>query len=328
MHTQTRKNFKADILALFRGERGGHVEKYLYTHTPYEQDGMSGAGLINSFNRSSPFYYIGPDTERMIPDVASAIAPLTEDFEQVADFGCGGEASILTKTLPLIAGCPNAKLYTAIDFSRGNLAAARTTLQSRRPDLEVKTIKADFFQDTLNIPRDALLALLLGSTITNLEMRETDPLPKEQAVKALRHIKDQLPPGSLLLADYDSNQDPDSLLRGYDNLYSNRFVSNLAYLIDRELGPKGNFHPALWATHRVWNSREGVMHHCISALEDQDFSIDEERFQPRAGTRFVAINSVKFKEETFASITRCASYDSLPPIHSDAGRIVFQPLLT
>lgn len=329
MTPELKTQFKNDVFSLLRHEKGGHVERWLYSDHLYEPDSVTGANLMESFNNTAQSYYIVPNSQKLIPQLTSQLSGLMAEFDTVADFGCGGKRAVMMKALPIVQGCPNVKIYAPLDFSQENLNSAQTVIERNAPQLSVKPQKVDFFANSVHLPGQKVLGLFLGSTISNLEMREGSPLPIHRAIDALSKIRASLSNANdnMLIVDYDSNHDMRSLFAAYDNVYGNRFVSALMYQVHDFLKPEGHFYPSQWYCERVFDPNNHVLHHCIACSMDQDFEIDGMRFQIKRGQRFVAINSIKYPTDIFHDIALQAGFRPLAPVQDDEERITFQPLM-
>ena len=111
------QNFKQDIIDLFSGRLGGHVQRYCYGNG-VRGDGASGSGLWHHFVSAHDNYYPINAEIALIPDL---VARLDDRYDTVVDFGIGDEKAVRNKMLPILASQKGLKRYTAIDDSRENL---------------------------------------------------------------------------------------------------------------------------------------------------------------------------------------------------------------
>lgn len=319
--------FKADFIDLITYKRGGHIGSWLYNDAYFEQDNMTGADIMGAFNQSATQYYPAHILPKLISKAVNKYAPYFSQFKRVADFGVGSKEMVLTKSMPIVKGCPNAEIYCPIDLSQHYLKGAKHVANDNCPNLRVTLQQIDFFRQHMPDQHIDTLGIMFGLTLHNVEMKEGDDFPIEEYVQKLNFIKASLNGGNnMFLPDVDINQDSESIIRAYDNLHGNRFVKNLMYLVEKELAPQGNFKPHAWAHQLVWDSEKHVLHNCIRCLENQDFEIDGEKYVVRDSERFPCINSVKMPLDKFHEIAKYCDFGIEDSVIDDQNKMAL-PLL-
>jgi uncharacterized SAM-dependent methyltransferase len=105
--------------------------------------------------------------------------------------------------------------------------------------------------------REPVLAFFLGSTISNIVLREGETLTQGIA-RTLTWFADALPPGSKFILSYDSCNDPKQLARAYDHPIFAAMERGIVARMNRELGLKGmtaddvRFVPAWYPDRHLW----------------------------------------------------------------------------
>ena len=320
-----RTEFKKDILDFFGRKRGGHVERWFHLGTA--PDGMTDTDLYGAFLRASKNYYILPNEVALIEHIADKLANRIGRFDTLLDIGVGPKPSVRRKILPLAAKFKDGDTYGPVDISQEYIDGSDEVVREHTR-LKVRPIRGDFFRDALVFPGKNRLAAFFGATASNQNALEGEDFPRQSIVQKLAHIRSLLDNGheNLLLASFDSNADPHSIIRAYDDIHWKRFVANLAYSIHQVLDVEGNFRPSAWHYEPVWDEKAKVLHHMLVASEDQEFAIDGIPFEIKKGERFIAINSFKFPVKWFQSMAREAGFETESPFIDPQGRMVIQPL--
>lgn len=309
-------DFKRNIIDLFSGKRGGHVQKYLYGDVT-RPDSSTGSGMWNDFVTSSHNYYTIQRETDLIPKLLERVGV---DYDTVVDFGVGNEKAIKGKLLPILKVQSNLRNFCGVSYSRDELNEAIPIIQQEIPRLDTQKIEKDFYKPISGIHGDYRLGLLFGGTITNQEMRVGDPLPRDLIVQRLRTLGDTVrgdgKRGDLVIS-LDTNPDLNDASAAYLHPSWVRMMTGLMYDVADKLNPQGNFSPSLWHYVPFVDEENFVVHHCVSPSVDQKFSIDGQEFDMKAGEKFVAINTFKFPLPYFLEMVRDAGLETREPVIQD-----------
>ncbi len=200
-----------------------------------------GSELFDAITRLPSYYPTRTETrllERIMPEVAERVGP----GRAVVEFGAGS----LTKT-PLLLRAVDPALYVPVDISGDYLRASAADLAEQLPGLPIHPVEADFV-GAMELPpevrRHPVLGFFPGSTIGNF-------VPWS-ATNLLRHFRQTLGTGALLLIGMDRVKPVERLIAAYDEPegVTAAFNLNLLHRINRELGgtvPADAFaHEARW----------------------------------------------------------------------------------
>ena len=184
--------------------------------------------------------------ERRIAEIIAAVRPCS-----LVELGAGSA----TKTRIILDemranGC--AECYVPVDVSKEFLEAAAVQLRADYVDVQVMPLVSDITEPFALPPvASPTLVAFLGSTIGNL--------PREEAVRLLSHIADEMGPSDRFLLGADLIKDPAIINRAYNDSSGVTAAFNLNILerLNRELGanfPLGEYeHRAFYSSehHRV-----------------------------------------------------------------------------
>ncbi len=164
---------------------------------------------------------------------------------EVVELGAGSAAKTHLLLKALLDRQASA-IYAPIDVSESALEQAKSTLAVAFPQLEVRSIHADYQAGlaSLEPTKARRLVLFLGSTIGNF-----DP---DHATEFLRSVRESLRPGDALLIGMDQVKSPTVLVPAYDDALgiTAQFNLNVLVRLNGEWGADfqvGAFrHMALW----------------------------------------------------------------------------------
>ena len=290
--------FKQDVIDLFSGKRGGHVEHWLYSDTLRKE--FTGSQLWNEFLKASSDYYVLRNEVDLIARVAPDLATILPPIDTVVDFGVGNGAALTNKVIPILEGLKTVQTYIGIDLSKAFLENAQNTITAAYPSITTQTIHGDFYNASFALQDNKQLGLMLGSTITNLDMKMNDVFPQNHIVDRLKHLKELMGKDNHLLMSYDANTDSESIKLAYTNKYWGRHVTGIMY--DVEGLTKGDFSAEDWKHTRVWNTEAHVLHQCAESTRHQHFYIEDYCFDIPKGKQFVTVNNFKFPTGLFQSM--------------------------
>lgn len=335
-----RESFKSDILSLFKRQKGGHTERWMYSNSPRGAHQPTGSELWSEFLKNhgglnGGYYVLRED----IDNIRNAIPTLVKRFNHVSaviDFGSGDAPAVINKVVPIVQGLKNIKIYSPVDLSVGLLQSATTAANDNMPGVSVDPKRADFFKKInadgtpLILPGKNRLGLFLGSTITNTEMNIGDSFPEENFIEDIKILGEQISSSdgkSGLAISFDSNADiKGSALKAYSEIHWSRMMVGLMIDVNNVLKPKGSFNPFHWHHEFSVDKTKHVIHHCLVADHDQEFWIDDDYLRIKKGDSFVAFNTFKLPADLFQDLVKKAGYNPHDPIVHENGRLVLQTM--
>lgn len=267
--------FRADVLAGLAAAIPAVPARWLYDHR--------GSELFEEITRLPSYYPTETETSLLagiLPELAEAIP----DGIAVVEFGAGSAA----KTPPLLEAVDPAA-YVPVDISGDYLEQSAAGLRKRFPHLVVHPVAADFARP-FELPADVAdlrkLGFFPGSTIGNFVPRSATDL--------LRHFRELLGTGSLLLIGTDRVKPVDRLLAAYDEPagITAAFNLNLLERINRELA--GTIPVDAFRHEARWNDILSRVEMHLVATRDVEFTIAGEKFAFAAGQSIHTENSHKY----------------------------------
>ena len=242
-----------------------------------------GSELFDEITRLPSYYPTRTETALLSESMAD-IARRVPAGSAVVEFGAGSA----TKTPALIEAIHPAA-YVPIDISGDYLIDSAGVVDERFGRLPVLPVVADFTKPLdlpLAIANMPKLGFFPGSTIGNFVPRSATDL--------LRHFRELLGTGALLLIGLDRIKAVDRLIAAYDDpeRVTAAFNLNLIERINRELGgtiPDGGFvHEARW------NDMLGRIEMHLVATRDLEFEIEGSTFAFARGASIHTENSHKY----------------------------------
>ena len=243
-----------------------------------------GSELFDDITALGSYYPTGTETrllERILPELAQRIP----DGAAVVEFGAGSAA----KTPPLLEAIEPAA-YVPVDISGDYLAGSAETIRQRFPALQVHPVVADFVKP-FALPADVAdlrkLGYFPGSTIGNFVPRSATDL--------LRHFRELLGTGSLLLIGMDTVKPVERLLAAYDEPegVTASFNLNLLERINREL--EGTIPIDAFRHEARWNDILSRIEMHLVATRDVEFTVGGRAFSFGAGESVHTENSHKYE---------------------------------
>jgi len=242
-----------------------------------------GSELFDEITRLPSYYPTRTETALMqdkIEEIAAAIGPAGA----VVEFGAGSQ----TKT-PLLLSAIHPKAYVPIDISGEYLKDSAAIVDEAHERIAVHPVVADFTKP-LDLPKEidgmSRLGFFPGSTIGNFVPRSATDL--------LRHFRDILGTGALLLIGMDRIKPVERLIAAYDDPegVTAEFNLNLLRRINRELDadiPIDTFvHEARW------NDMLSRIEMHLRAVRDVEFTVEGRRFAFKEGETIHTENSHKY----------------------------------
>lgn len=215
-----------------------------------------------------------------MPEVAQRVGP----GRAVVEFGAGS----LTKT-PILLEAIRPALYVPIDISGDYLRASAEELAQKLPGLSIHPVEGNF-GNAIALPDEARdlprLGFFPGSTIGNFVPRSATDL--------LRHFREILGDGALLLIGMDRVKPVERLIAAYDDPegVTAAFNCNLVTRINREL--EGTIPPDAFRHEARWNDILSRIEMHLVAVRDVVFEIAGKPFRFEAGSSIHTENSHKY----------------------------------
>jgi L-histidine Nalpha-methyltransferase len=267
--------FREDVLAGLSAPIPAVPARWLYD--------LRGSELFDEITRLPSYYPTETETallNEIIPELARAIPEGTA----VVEFGAGSA----TKT-PLLLEAIAPAAYVPVDISGDYLAASADMLRERFPDLAIYPVAADFARpfelpdEIIGVPK---LGFFPGSTIGNFVPRTATDL--------LRHFRELLGTGSLLLIGMDRIKPIERLIAAYDEPegVTARFNLNLLERINREL--EGDIPLDAFRHEARWNDILSRIEMHLVATRDVEFTVSGRPFGFKAGESIHTENSHKY----------------------------------
>ena len=271
--------FRDDVLAGLSAAIPAVPARWLYD--------QRGSELFDEITRLPSYYPTGTETallRSIMPDLAKRIPA----GSAVVEFGAGSQ----TKT-PILLNAIAPAAYVPVDISGEYLELSAAEIDERFRHLPVHAVTADFTapftlpNEITGLPK---LGFFPGSTIGNFVPRSATDL--------LRHFRDLLGTGSLLLIGMDRVKPVDRLIAAYDDPQgvTARFNLNLLHRINRELEgtiPVESFH------HEVrWHEMLGRIEMHLVARHEVSFTVAGQLFSFAAGASIHTENSHKYGERS------------------------------
>jgi L-histidine Nalpha-methyltransferase len=268
--------FREDVLAGLSGPVPAVPARWLYDRR--------GSELFDEITRL-PSYYPTRIETALLADILPEIANAIPRGMAVVEFGAGSA----TKTPPLLKATGPAA-YVPVDISGAHLESSATELRKQFPDLPIHPVTADFTHH-FQLPWEAVklrkLGFFPGSTIGNFVPRSATDL--------LRHFRELLGTGSLLLIGMDSVKPVERLIPAYDDPQgvTARFNLNLLERINRELG--GTIPIDGFRHEARWNDILSRIEMHLVATRKIEFAVAGRKFALGAGQSIHTENSHKYE---------------------------------
>lgn len=335
-------NFRKDVLDLFNRNKGGQMSRWSYLH--------DGGARWSKFIESGQYYIPGEEAQLVATNV-SQLAKRFKIASVLVDFGSGDEFAVKNKAMPLANSLKNLRFYVPIDLARDLLQRATNVARELvPPNVDVVPINGDFYRDyvydseqedrSIVIPEGNTLGIMLGSTISNINMMEVNyesEFPRRAVVKNIQRMASLLDknPGKHSLAiSWDSNPDLDNALKTYDDPNWHKMITGWLYHVDTMLQPTSPiksraFDPEKWHYEGIIDAHRFTIHQCVVAEKRMEFKLNGQLITINRGDRYVAVNNTKYPTHFMRSLIQEAGFE--PDDHegksyigSEPGRVVMQ----
>lgn len=289
-HTLQLEAFRDDVLRGLSQPRKTLPSRWLYDD--------AGSELFEQITVLDEYYPTRTET-----------AILRAHAEDIADF-CGPSSTLLeygagagVKTGIVLDALQSPRAYVPIDIAGDFLELTVARMRERYPQLATEAVVADFTADfklPKNIPAARRVAFFPGSTIGNLDARETGAF--------LRQIRRHAGADGRAIIGVDLRKDLKTLLAAYDDRdgVTARFNLNLLVRINRELD--GNFDLARFRHEARWNEAESAVEMHLVSLAAQQLAVSGTRIAFEAGETIHTESSRKYDVLAFERIAASAGW--------------------
>lgn len=298
--TTVTQDFKADLKALFKRERIGHMAAHQYQSSNFKGDRVQGSKLWEDFIQASEDYYIHEDEQKLIK---SCVKDLHFN-EVVIDLGCGGRSSVMAKIVYLLHKT-RAKLYVPVDLSQSFLTEAFNAAR-KKTGIDVAPVHTDFNtgMPTLSplwthLREPKVLSVMFGATVMNIECDPELGFPYAKFQKNIEALRKLIDHNGDLVITYDSCMDIDKVYNSYSHELQRDFGVNMMHRVARDIGINGHYNPDAWIYEPTIHEHEDciIVAHNVIATENMTFKIDGEKFRIRKGDTFTLDTSIKASSE-------------------------------
>ena len=242
-----------------------------------------GSELFDAITQLPSYYPTATETallQSAMPDIARRVGP----GRAVVEFGAGS----LTKT-PLLLEAVRPSLYVPVDISGDYLRASADDLAARLPGVPIHPVEANF-AEPIALPAELedlpKLGFFPGSTIGNFVPRSATDL--------LRHFRETLGTGAMLLIGMDRVKPVERLMAAYDEPdgVTAAFNLNLLHRINRELD--GTVPIDAFRHEARWNDIMSRVEMHLVASRNLEFTVEGNAFQMSEGESIHSENSHKY----------------------------------
>lgn len=301
-----------DAVALFTGQKQGHMERWEYGPSLFQGDPAGGSDHWADLVRHPGQYYLtNGDADTISWAVKQdELLMLVSDVESVMELGPGSHEAIVKKTIPFLNGCPKLKQYIAVDATLEQAAdAARTVKDVLAVEAGVRS------QNYMSAPIEPIdgkksAIVMWGSSLGNID-GTANSNPFQKLAKMLDNFKAGLQSGDLMILCVDTEHDEKKVLSAYSEPSLRAQILSVVHRLKRDGYATGRFDPKVWRHESAWFPEVGQCAHMIYPLFDQTINIAGRTIQIPAWRRFISNNSYKFSPEIMIRASRSAGLDSL-----------------
>jgi uncharacterized SAM-dependent methyltransferase len=220
-----REVFRRDAVDLLTLQRSGHAGRWTY-------DGNWGA-----FVGDNPVYHTFVEQCGLFALHAEALAKRAGNLGTALDIGASSREAFVRMLLLVLARMPDLREFISLDICDAFPAATAEVAGRWLPGVKLTPVRGDFYA-AMPALREPVLAFFLGSTISNIVLREGETLT-QGITRTLTWFANALPQGSKFILSYDSCHDPKQLERAYDHPIFAAMERGIVTRMNRELGLKG-----------------------------------------------------------------------------------------
>lgn len=252
---------------------------------------------------SLPEYYLTDAEDEIFSekteDIIKALDPPKDKRFELIELGAGSGSKTLHLTRALLDKGHDFD-YKPVDISQKGLDILRTRFDQALPELEINSMKGDYFKilEDLADPESLKYILFLGSTLGNME--DTRAAAFLSRISRTLHNKDKLVLGLDLIKD-------ESIIRpAYDDSrgLTSEFNLNLLKRINRQLG--GNFEVESFEHVPKYDAEEGVARSFLRSDKEQIVTLKntDRSFRIKKGEMIATEISRKYDDSILRDLIR------------------------
>jgi L-histidine Nalpha-methyltransferase len=279
-----------DILARLRAPR-----KYLPCKLLYDARGAELFDQICTLDEYYPYRSELALLEQHLPAIAQVVGPAARVIEPGSGAG--------RKTRMLLGALERPATYIPIDVSTKQLAETARDLGAAFPGLDIVPIAADYTQ-ALTLPpaghAGRTVVFFPGSTIGNFE--------PDDAARFVARLAALAGPGALLVLGADSNQDPDELVRAYDDAQGVTAAFDLNVLAHLNRTHAATFDLGAFLHRAVWDAAHSRVEMHLVSRRRQIVQVRGEPIQLERGEPIITEYCYKHSPEVIASLLASAGW--------------------
>lgn len=247
--------------------------------------------------------------DRHLPEIARVAGPEARVIEPGSGAG--------DKTRMLLAALDRPASYIPIDVSAEQLQATARDLGAAFPALEVVPIAGDYTA-ALDLPTGLRVAgktlvFFPGSTIGNFE--------PDDARRFLARLAALAGPGATLVLGADANQDPDVLLRAYDDAQGVTAAFDLNVLAHLNRTHGATFDLSAFMHRSVWDAQRSRIEMHLVSRRRQVVQVAGEAIQLERGEAIVTEHCYKHPPALLAQMLRDAGWQVRETFVDPLGRM-------
>lgn len=302
-------DFADDIQSLFKHEKEGHMERWEYGPSLFDNDPAGGSAHWANLVKNPGNYYL---TEGDISCIQHAIntdvlQKYLSKTDNVIELGPGSEKAILSKTIPFLNKCPNLKKYIAVDATLEQ-AKQSAFLVRKKLSVNVGVRECNFMHTSMSPIKLGKSALVMwGSSLGNIEGSAGNN-PQKKLIGTLNLIQQGMKSGDILIICFDTEQNENKIVKAYSEPYLQAQVLSVVHKAKRDLYISGTFDPKIWRHKPVWYAKSQQLAHTLYPLFDQELHFDNQIVKVPAWTEFISNNSYKFSPEAIISASKNAGF--------------------
>jgi L-histidine Nalpha-methyltransferase len=247
--------------------------------------------------------------DRHLPAIARAAGPDARVIEPGSGAGL--------KTRMLLSALDRPASYIPIDVSAEQLQATARDLRAAFPALEVVPIAGDYTA-ALDLPTGLAaagrtLVFFPGSTIGNFE--------PDDARRFLARLAALAGPGATLVLGADANQDPDVLLRAYDDAQGVTAAFDLNVLAHLNRTHAATFDLSAFMHRSVWDAQRSRIEMHLVSRRRQVVQVAGEPIQLERGEAIVTEHCYKHPPDVLAQLLGAAGWQVRETFVDPLGRM-------
>lgn len=324
-HKEKPDLFLEDAIALFKGEKTGHMNAYAFNepNPAIPNDPVRGGEHWTNFIKNSWDYYLIPEESRLIERCARDIGSFLPAHSTLVDLGPGEKRAVLAKTLPFIKGLNKPSQFIAVDVN-STFAENAASMIKALAKIPSRAVVSNFLEENLETNPPAIFSLF-GGLLCNAARTDKDSGFVELTENLKRVSRYNMKSGDYLVITQDANQDEASLLRAYTHPDIAKYILSVLYKIKRDLKTDG-FDPECFGYNVEWNKDEHLLSLNARATKDQTFTLSGVAFKISQGQEIPLVNSYKYPASFFVESANAAGFTLMKSYAPTAGGVMLHVL--